>query len=117
MDGGQGWDAPPRGPRYSLQLPAWFRMAGETDWHVGTTEYVSPSGLIVRAGDPPAPGSRVDVVVALPPAGFESSGCLVGRGLVVGAVGPSPHTGQPTFAVTLRLRLTLLHRALDAPAR
>jgi hypothetical protein len=117
MDGEQGWDVPRRGQRYSLHLPVRFRTAGEAEWQLGTTENVSRSGVMIRAGAPPACDAPVDVLIALAP-GSDSSGCLLGHGRVVRNVGPSPPSGEPAFVVTVtRYRLEPMKRALDTVPR
>jgi len=114
MAGEEGWDRPRRGHRYNLHLPVRFRGDGEAQWHVGTTENVSRSGVMIRAGSAPAVDAPIDVLIVLPPSGSESSGCLLGNGRVVRNVGPSSSTGEAAFAVTVtRYRLEPLTRALD----
>jgi hypothetical protein len=118
MNSEQVWDVPRRGHRFGLQLPVRFRTAGEAEWHVGTTENVSRSGVLIRAGAAPAPDAAVDVLITLPPSGGEPSGCLRGNGRVVRNVGPSPPSCEPAFVVTFtRYRLEPLTRALDTAAR
>jgi hypothetical protein len=113
-DGESNWDPPRRGQRFTLHLPVRYRMAGEADWHVGTTENVSRSGVMIRAEETPAPNSSVVVVISLPSVGSASSGCLLGRGHVVRSVGPCPPTGESAFAVTVACyRLEPLQHALD----
>jgi hypothetical protein len=83
MDDAEGFDPPRRGHRFTLNLPVRFRAEGEAGWRVGTTENVSRSGVMIRAGSAPAPDAQVDVLIVLPHSGAEVSGCLLGHGRVV----------------------------------
>ena len=56
----------PRAPRFSLQLPLHYRIAGETDWRHGTTENISRSGLLFRAQEELEPNARVEISLELP---------------------------------------------------
>ena len=94
MDGEEEFDRPRRGHRFTLQLPVRFRAAGDARWQLGTTENVSRSGVMIRAGSTPAAEAQVDVLIVLPRSGAEVSGCLLGHGRVV-------RHGEAGFAVTV----------------
>ena len=38
-----------RAPRFALQLPVRYRLAGDPRWHQGRTENISYSGVLFRA--------------------------------------------------------------------
>lgn len=80
---GEGFDHPRRGQRFTLQLPVRFRADGDTDWCMGTTENVSRSGVMIRAGSAPATDARVSLLIVLPSIGSATIGCLLGHGRVV----------------------------------
>ena len=118
MSGEEGLEAPRRGRRYSLQLPVRFRTTGETEWHLGTTENVSYSGVAIRASAAPPPSAPVEIEIALPSAGLDSSGCLLGEGRVVRVAGQGVSAGALLFAVTVpEFRIEPLHRAFGPLAR
>jgi hypothetical protein len=114
MDREEGSARPRRGQRFDLHLHVRFRAAGEAEWHEGTTENVSRSGAMIRAGSAPPTDVPVDVLIVLPRSGAQPSGCLVGHGRVVRNIGTDSSTGETAFAVTVgRYRLEPLMRALD----
>jgi hypothetical protein len=118
MYGEEGWDALRRGRRYSLHLPVRFRTTGETEWHVGTTENVSHSGVTIRASAAPPPSAPVDVEITLPSTGLDTNGCLLGHGRVVRISTPEVSATGPVFAVIVaRFRLEPLRRGFDTLAR
>jgi CheY-like chemotaxis protein len=60
-------EAPPtRAKRFQIQLPLRYRRLGETDWHVGTTENISRSGLLFLADESLQPSSQVEINLVLP---------------------------------------------------
>lgn len=106
------------GRRYTLHLPVRFRAAGETAWHLGTTENVSHAGVTIRACAAPPPWSPVEIVITLPSTGLDSSGGLFGHGRVVRASTPDLSGHDPVFAVTVsRFRLEPLRRGFGPLAR
>jgi hypothetical protein len=99
MDEAEEFDGPRRGHRFTMHLPVRFRSAGDAEWRVGTTENVSRSGVMIRAGSAPAPDAQVELLILLPPSGVEMRGCLLGHGRVV-------RSEEAGFAVTVaRYRL------------
>jgi PAS domain S-box-containing protein len=56
----------PRAPRFTLQLPVHYRLAGETLWRHGTTENISRSGVLFRADQPLEPNASLEFSVELP---------------------------------------------------
>ncbi|HYN15432.1 MAG TPA: response regulator [Terriglobales bacterium] len=57
---------PPRAPRFTLQLPVHYRLAGDTLWRHGTTENISRSGVLFRTDQPLEPNARLELSVELP---------------------------------------------------
>jgi len=57
---------PTRAQRFQLHLPLRYRRLGETQWHVGTTENISRSGLLFQADDTLQPNSQVEINLVLP---------------------------------------------------
>jgi len=56
----------PRAPRFALQMPVLFRRLGEDEWREGTTENVSRSGVLLRAGEALPERAAVEIRMALP---------------------------------------------------
>jgi len=56
----------PRAPRFALQMPVLFRRPGEEEWREGTTENVSRSGVLLRAGEALPERAAVEIRMALP---------------------------------------------------
>lgn len=94
-------EPPRRGTRFTLQWPVWYRTAGETEWHSGTTENISFSGALIHAKASTVPVTPVVVVIALPPTLSRPHGCLVGQGRVVRSVAPPSQTEGSAFAVAV----------------
>jgi hypothetical protein len=84
--------------RFSLQLPVWYRAAGEAEWHGGMTENISASGVAIRADELALPSKAVTVVISLPSTAAESAACLVARGRVARSLTPA-RTTSTVFAV------------------
>lgn len=97
---------PGRAVRFALHLPVRYRMAGESEWHAGTTENISRSGAAIRGENPIAPARAVEVAILLPSIGSNAGGCLRGEGQVVRSLAPSSQMGGSVFAVAVaRYRL------------
>src|ERR1700751_5725844 len=59
--------APPaRAQRFQLHLPLRYRRLGEAQWHVGTTENISRSGLLFQSDDVLQPNSQLEINLVLP---------------------------------------------------
>jgi PAS domain S-box-containing protein len=58
--------SPTRAPRFQLHLPLRYRRLGEKDWHVGTTENISRSGMLFQADELLQPNAQVEINLVLP---------------------------------------------------
>ena len=57
---------PSRAQRFQLNLPLRYRRLGESQWHVGTTENISRSGLLFQADDALQPNAQLEINLVLP---------------------------------------------------
>jgi hypothetical protein len=89
----EGW----RARRFDLNLPVWYRLASEHEWHKGSTQSISASGAIIRADEPSVPVDPIVIAISLPAV----PGCLVGRGHIVRTLSSDPAAGETTFAVAV----------------
>ena len=80
--------APPaRAQRFQLRLPLRYRRLGETEWHVGSTENISRSGMLFHTDDVLEPNSQLEINLVLPAEIAGLSGTeVVCRGEVVRAI-------------------------------
>ena len=84
----RGKQAPPsRAQRFQLHLPLRYRRIGEKQWHIGTTENISRSGMLFQADQLLSPSVQLEINLVLPPeiAGLSETE-VVCRGEVVRAV-------------------------------
>ena len=95
--------APPaRAQRFSLHLPLKYRRLGETQWHVGTTENISRSGLLFQADDVLQPNSVLEINLVLPAEIAGLSGTeVVCRGEVVRTIDRKGPTVNPALAARI----------------
>jgi len=95
--------APPaRAQRFSLHLPLKYRRLGETQWHVGTTENISRSGLLFQADDVLQPNSVLEINLVLPAEIAGLSGTeVVCRGEVVRTVDRKGPAVNPALAARI----------------
>ena len=85
---------PQRAPRFTLQLPVHYRLAGESLWRHGTTENISRSGVLFRADQPLEPNAHLEFSVELPTDVFGMAATeILCRGEVVRQVDP-PEEGM-----------------------
>ena len=79
--------SPTRAQRFQLHLPLRYRRIGEKQWHIGTTENISRSGLLFQADQLLPPSVQVEINLVLPAeiAGLSETE-VVCRGEVVRAV-------------------------------
>src|SRR5688572_4848682 len=106
--------APVRAQRFALHLPVWYRVAGEAEWHAGTTENISASGAAIRGKQPIKAPTSVRVIIPLPSPRTEHAGCLMARGRVVRTIDLPSHPEASGFAVSVtRYRLDTRGRALN----
>jgi len=57
---------PTRAQRFQLHLPLRYRRLGEKDWHVGTTENISRSGMLFQADELLQPNAQLEINLVLP---------------------------------------------------
>ena len=95
-----------RAQRFHLQLPLRYRRLGEKEWHVGTTENISRSGMLFQADEVLQPSAQLEINLVLPAeiAGLSSTE-VVCRGEVVRTV---EHNGQ-TLTPALAARILQYH--------
>jgi PAS domain S-box-containing protein len=79
--------APARAQRFQLHLPLRYRRIGEKQWHIGTTENISRSGMLFQADHVLPPSVQLEINLVLPAeiAGLSETE-VVCRGEVVRAV-------------------------------
>lgn len=95
--------APPaRAQRFQLHLPLRYRRIGETQWHAGTTENISRSGLLFQADDVLQPNALLEINLVLPAEIAGLSGTeVVCRGEVVRTVERRGQTINPALAARI----------------
>jgi PAS domain S-box-containing protein len=57
---------PTRAQRFQLHLPLRYRRLGEKDWHVGTTENISRSGMLFQGDELLQPNAQLEINLVLP---------------------------------------------------
>jgi len=103
----RGKQAPPsRAQRFHLHLPLRYRRIGDKQWHIGTTENISRSGMLFQADQLLPPSVQVEINLVLPPeiAGLSETE-VVCRGEVVRA---SESQGD-TMSAELAARILQYH--------
>jgi len=95
--------APPtRAQRFQLHLPLRYRRLGETQWHVGTTENISRSGLLFNTDDLVQPNSQLEINLVLPAEIAGLSGTeVVCRGEVVRTIEGKGEAVSPALAARI----------------
>ena len=99
----RGREIPPtRAQRFQLHLPLRYRRLGENDWHVGTTENISRSGMLFQADEPLQPNAQLEINLVLPQeiAGLSATE-VVCRGEVVRTVEQNGSTLTPALAARI----------------
>ncbi len=93
---------PARAQRFQLHLPLRYRRLGENDWHVGTTENISRSGMLFQGDETLQPNSQLEINLVLPQeiAGLSATE-VVCRGEVVRTVEPQGATLTPALAARI----------------
>ena len=91
-----------RAQRFHLQLPLRYRRLGEKEWHVGTTENISRSGMLFEADELLQPAVQLEINLVLPQeiAGLSSTE-VVCRGEVVRTVEQRGETPSPALAARI----------------
>jgi len=95
--------APPtRAQRFQLHLPLRYRRLGEAQWHVGTTENISRSGMLFQADDSLQPNAQLEINLVLPAEIAGLSGTeVVCRGEVVRTVERQGEALSPALAARI----------------
>jgi len=110
----QGRDLLPsnRAQRFQLHLPLRYRRLGEKDWHEGTTENISRSGMLFKAEELLQPSAQLEINLVLPAeiAGLSATE-VVCRGEVVRTVPANGGTVNPALAARI-LQYHFQHGAL-----
>jgi len=57
---------PTRAQRFQLHLPLRYRRLGENQWHLGTTENISRSGMLFQADELLQPAAQLEINLVLP---------------------------------------------------
>jgi len=93
---------PSRAQRFQLHLPLRYRRLGEQQWHVGTTENISRSGLLFEADELLQPNSQLEINLVLPAeiAGLSETE-VVCRGEVVRTIERKGETLTPALAARI----------------
>jgi len=93
---------PARAQRFQLHLPLRYRRLGETQWHVGTTENISRSGMLFHTDDVLQPNSQLEINLVLPAeiAGLTGTE-VVCRGEVVRTIERQGESVSPALAARI----------------
>jgi PAS domain S-box-containing protein len=91
-----------RAQRFQLHLPLRYRRLGEKDWHEGTTENISRSGMLFKADEELQPSSQLEINLVLPAeiAGLSATE-VVCRGEVVRTVAGNDNRMTPALAARI----------------
>ncbi len=91
-----------RAQRFYLQLPLRYRRLGEEEWHVGTTENISRSGMLFEADELLQPAAQLEINLVLPAeiAGLSATE-VVCRGEVVRTIEQRGETLSPALAARI----------------
>src|ERR1700722_6588894 len=94
--------SPSRAQRFQLHLPLRYRRLGEKQWHDGTTENISRSGMLFQAEELLQPNSQLEINLVLPAeiAGLSATE-VVCRGEVVRTVEAHDTTLSPALAARI----------------
>jgi DNA-binding response OmpR family regulator len=98
--------SPSRAQRFQLHLPLRYRRLGEKQWHIGTTENISRSGMLFQADQLLSPSVQLEINLVLPAeiAGLSETE-VVCRGEVVRAV----ETPESKMNAALAARILQYH--------
>ena len=93
---------PSRAQRFQLHLPLKYRRLGEKNWHDGTTENISRSGMLFQAEEPLQPSAMLEINLVLPAeiAGLSATE-VVCRGEVVRTVQTNGGAVHPALAARI----------------
>ena len=91
-----------RAQRYPLSLAVCYREQGSADWHAGTTQNLSESGILLLAGRATQENAAIEMRIQLPVTGRSQSGAeVVCRGTVVRTISSTGPGVMPAMAVAL----------------
>lgn len=101
-DQGREQFPPARAQRFHLHLPLKYRRLGEKNWHEGTTENISRSGMLFKADELLQPSAQLEINLVLPAeiAGLSATE-VVCRGEVVRNVSPGNGELGPALAAKI----------------
>jgi PAS domain S-box-containing protein len=93
---------PTRAQRFHLNLPLRYRRLGDRDWHVGTTENISRSGMLFQGDEALQPNAQLEINLVLPQeiAGLSATE-VVCRGEVVRTIEHNGSTLSPALAARI----------------
>ena len=91
-----------RAERFGIQMHLRYRLNGQSNWHKGTTENVSCSGVLFRGEEFAEPNTLLDMSLVLPDQipGVRSAEVLC-RGVVVRSEPPRGAEAFPALATTI----------------
>ena len=91
-----------RAQRFQLHLPLRYRRVGESNWHEGTTENISRSGMLFKTEEVLQPSSQLEINLVLPAeiAGLSATE-VVCRGEVVRSIAPQGGMVSPALAARI----------------
>jgi hypothetical protein len=99
---GKGWPLQVRAPRFTIEIPLYFRQRGESAWRQGMTDNISRSGVLFRTSEALDSAAPIEMHFALPLQASGHAGAVVAcRGLIVRVVPPSSPDALPGFAATI----------------
>jgi PAS domain S-box-containing protein len=104
-----------RAKRFSLQLPLKYRPLGEQDWHSGTTENISRSGMLFRAEELISPNVQLEINLVLP---REIAGLSAAEVVCRGEIVRSMEGTEPTMSPAIAAKILQYHfqHGMDIPS-
>jgi hypothetical protein len=91
-----------RAPRFSIEIPFYFRRRGEGSWREGMLDNISRSGVLFRTHEALEQSTPIEMHFALPLQVSGQPGALVAcRGFVVRAEPAGDPDRPPAFAATI----------------
>jgi len=94
--------SPTRAQRFQLHLPLRYRRLGDNQWHMGTTENISRSGLLFQGDELLQPAAQLEINLVLPAeiAGLSETE-VVCRGEVVRTIERTGDALSPALAARI----------------
>jgi hypothetical protein len=91
-----------RAPRFSIEVPFYFRQSGESSWREGMTDNISRSGVLFRTPEMLEESTLLEMHFALPLEVSGQPGALVAcRGRIVRTVPADSPDALPAMAATI----------------